>query len=140
MDNGERIRECMDIEKGRGISVGGCRRCIMWNGVKWNMIESGGEMDFIGEVEGRLKMVDGGVVMLWGKEGIEGERKLVLSSLEKVEMGRIIFMNKIEGGGVNLEGLYMDIKRNVWEDVVFMESVVDGLVYGIWWERYIKEE
>ena len=78
--------------------------------------------------------------MLWGKEGIEGERKLVLSSLEKLEMGRIIFMNKIEGGGVNLEGLYVDIKRNVWEDVVFMESVVDGWVYGVWWERYIKEE
>ena len=41
--------------------------------------------------------------------------------------------------GVNLERLYMDIKTNLSQDVLFMQTVVDGSVYPVCSQTYIKE-
>ena len=50
----------------------------------------------------------------------------------------IIFINKIDRAGVNLERLYMDIKTNLSQDVLFMQTVVDGSVYPVCSQTYIK--
>ena len=41
---------------------------------------------------------------------------------------------------MNLERLYMDIKTNLSQDVLFMQTVVDGSVYPVCSQTYIKEE
>ena len=97
-------------------------------------------MDFIAEVERTFKMLDGAVLILSAKEGIQAQTKLLFSTLQKLQIPTIIFINKIDRAGVNLERLYMDIKTNLSQDVLFMQTVVDGLVYPICSQTYIKEE
>ena len=41
---------------------------------------------------------------------------------------------------MNLERLYLDIKANLSQDVLFMQNVVDGSVYPVCSQTYIKEE
>ena len=76
-------------------------------------------------------MLDGAVLILSAKEGIQAQTKLLFSTLQKLQIPTIIFINKIDRAGVNLERLYMDIKTNLSQDVLFMQTVVDGLVYPI---------
>ena len=65
------------------------------------------------------------------KEGIQAQTKLLFSTLQKLQIPTIIFINKIDRAGVNLERLYMDIKTNLSQDVLFMQTVVDGSVYPV---------
>ena len=97
-------------------------------------------MDFIAEVERTFKMLDGAVLILSAKEGIQAQTKLLFNTLQKLQIPTIIFINKIDRDGVNLERLYLDIKTNLSQDVLFMQTVVDGLVYPICSQTYIKEE
>ncbi len=85
-------------------------------------------------------MLDGAVLILSAKEGIQAQTKLLFSTLQKLQIPTIIFINKIDRAGVNLERLYMDIKTNLSQDVLFMQTVVDGSVYPVCSQTYIKEE
>ncbi|MBV3929861.1 GTP-binding protein, partial [Bacteroides thetaiotaomicron] len=97
-------------------------------------------MDFIAEVERTFKMLDGAVLILSAKEGIQAQTKLLFNTLQKLQIPTIIFINKIDRAGVNLERLYLDIKTNLSQDVLFMQTVVDESVYPICSQTYIKEE
>ena len=108
VDNGDTITDSMDIEKRRGITVRASTTSIIWNGVKCNIIDTPGHMDFIAEVERTFKMLDGAVLILSAKEGIQAQTKLLFSTLQKLQIPTIIFINKIDRAGVNLERLYMD--------------------------------
>ena len=72
-------------------------------------------------------MLDGAVLILSAKEGIQAQTKLLFSTLQKLQIPTIIFINKIDRAGVNLERLYMDIKTNLSQDVLFMQTVASLL-------------
>ena len=103
VDNGDTITDSMDIEKRRGITVRASTTSIIWNGVKCNIIDTPGHMDFIAEVERTFKMLDGAVLILSAKEGIQAQTKLLFNTLQKLQIPTIIFINKIDRDGVNLE-------------------------------------
>ena len=119
----ERRTDSMDIEKRRGITVRASTTSIIWNGVKCNIIDTPGHMDFIAEVERTFKMLDGAVLILSAKEGIQAQTKLLFNTLQKLQIPTIIFINKIDRDGVNLERLYLDIKTNLSQDVLFMQTL-----------------
>ena len=73
-------------------------------------------------------MLDGAVLILSAKEGIQAQTKLLFNTLQKLQIPTIIFINKIDRAGVNLERLYLDIKTNLSQDVLFMQTIVDGSV------------
>ena len=108
--------------------------------MKCNIIDTPGHMDFIAEVERTFKMLDGAVLILSAKEGIQAQTKLLFNTLQKLQIPTIIFINKIDRAGVNLERLYLDIKTNLSQDALIMQTVVDGLVYPICSQTYIQEE
>ena len=64
VDKGDTLTDSMDIEKRRGITVRASTTSIIWNGVKCNIIDTPGHMDFIAEVERTFKMLDGAVLIL----------------------------------------------------------------------------
>ena len=96
VDNGDTITDSMDIEKRRGITVRASTTSIIWNGVKCNIIDTPGHMDFIAEVERTFKMLDGAVLILSAKEGIQAQTKLLFNTLQKLQIPTIIFINKID--------------------------------------------
>ncbi|MCG2652589.1 tetracycline resistance ribosomal protection protein [Alloprevotella tannerae] len=140
VDKGDTITDSMDIEKRRGITIRASTTSIVWNGVKCNIIDTPGHMDFIAEVERTFKMLDGAVLILSAKEGIQAQTKLLFKTLQKLQIPTIIFINKIDRAGVNLERLYLDIKTNLSQDVLFMQTVVDGVVYPICTSTDIRAE
>ena len=92
VDNGDTITDSMDIEKRRGITVRASTTSIIWNGVKCNIIDTPGHMDFIAEVERTFKMLDGAVLILFAKEGIQAQTKLLFNTLHKLQIPTIIFI------------------------------------------------
>ena len=87
-----------------------------------------GHMDFIAEVERTFKMLDGAVLILSVKQGIQAQTKLLFSTLQKLQIPTIISINKIDRAGVNLERLYMDIKTNLSQEDVYKRQELHRLI------------
>ncbi len=141
VDNGDTITDSMDIEKRRGITVRASTTSIIRNGVKCNIIDTPGHMDFIAEVERTFKMLDGAVPHLIRKGRHTSANKVAVQYFTKTANPDNYNLSiKLTVTGVNLERLYLDIKTNLSQDVLFMQTIVDGLVYPICSQTYIKEE
>lgn len=92
----ERIMDCNDLERERGITI--LAKCTSMNfeGVKYNIIDTPGHADFGGEVERVLSMVDSTVLLVDAAEGPMPQTKFVLSKALKIGLKPIVVINKVD--------------------------------------------
>ncbi|MCE8164005.1 MAG: elongation factor G [Candidatus Moeniiplasma glomeromycotorum] len=84
-------------EQERGITIQSAAVTVYWKEHQINIIDTPGHLDFTGEVERSLRVLDGGIVILDGKEGVEAQTETVWQQANKYGIPRIIFINKMDG-------------------------------------------
>ena len=140
VDRGNTITDSMNIEKRRGITVRASTTSIVWDNTKINIIDTPGHMDFIAEVERTFRMLDGAILVISAKEGIQAQTKLLFNALQRLKIPTILFINKIDRIGVNIERLYSDIKATLSQNIFVMQSITNGLLHPICSEIELDEK
>lgn len=92
----ERVMDCNDLEKERGITILAKCTSIYMNDIKYNIIDTPGHADFGGEVERVLSMVDGVILLVDAAEGPMPQTKFVLSKALALNLKPIVIINKID--------------------------------------------
>lgn len=92
----ERIMDCNDIERERGITILAKCTSMHYDGIKYNIIDTPGHADFGGEVERVLSMVDGVILLVDAAEGPMPQTKFVLSKALKLGLRPIVLINKVD--------------------------------------------
>ncbi len=97
-----------DFEKqeiSRGVSIGTSVVPIEWNNLKFNILDTPGYFDFIGEMYGAKRASEGSVLLIDASSGIEVGTEKAWKNLEKYSTPRLIFLNKMDKEDIDFDKL-----------------------------------
>lgn len=126
VDDGTAATDSMFLEKQRGITIRATTISFEWNGTKINIIDTPGHMDFIAEVERSLCVLDGAVLVISAKEGVQVQTRVIFQALKKLKIPTLIFINKVDRVGVCLDELYTQIQDQLTSNIAVMQEI-DGI-------------
>ena len=91
----------MEQEKERGITITSAATTCFWKDVRINIIDTPGHVDFTAEVERSLRVLDGGIVVFDGSQGVEPQSETVWRQADKYQVPRMAFINKMDKMGAD---------------------------------------
>ena len=123
VDRGSTQTDSLALERARGITIKSAVVSFEIAGVTVNLIDTPGHPDFIAEVERVLNVLDGAVLVISAVEGVQAQTRVLMRTLQRLRIPSVIFVNKIDRGGADPEGVLRSIAEKLTPAVVAMGSV-----------------
>ncbi|MBN1620145.1 elongation factor G [candidate division WOR-3 bacterium] len=111
VDDGSATTDYLDQEKERGITITSAVVSLIWKKANINIIDTPGHVDFTGEVERSLRVLDGAAVIFSAVEGVESQSETVWHQADKYKIPRIVFINKLDRLGADFKSVVDEIKE-----------------------------
>ncbi len=92
----ERVMDSIDLEREKGITIRAKNTSILYRDVHINIVDTPGHVDFGGEVERTLRLVDGVLLLVDASEGPLPQTRSVLRKALEAELPQIVVINKID--------------------------------------------
>ena len=119
--DGAATMDFMKQEQDRGITIQSAATTCFWKGYSFNIIDTPGHVDFTAEVERSLRILDGAVTVLDGKNGVEPQTETVWRQASKYHIPRVVFCNKLDAIGADYEMSVRSIKEKLGAEGIAIE-------------------
>ncbi|MEK4736966.1 MULTISPECIES: elongation factor G [Bacillus] len=123
VDSGNTQTDSMELERQRGITIKTSVVSFFIDDLKVNVIDTPGHADFIAEVERSFRVLDGAILVISAVEGVQAQTKILMRTLQKLNIPTILFVNKIDRSGANTEKVVKQIKVILSNDAFPFYSV-----------------
>jgi elongation factor G len=119
--DGAATMDWMEQERERGITITSAATMCFWKDVQINLIDTPGHVDFTAEVERSLRVLDGGVVVFDGSQGVEPQSETVWRQADKYHVPRLAFINKMDKMGADFYMSLDSIHKRLSPDAVAVQ-------------------
>ena len=111
VDKGTTHTDSLEIEKQRGISVKSSEIDFTYKDTNIYLIDTPGHIDFIGEVERSLGVLDGAVVVVSAVESVQPQTEIYFNALKEIQTPTIFLINKLDRIGADPKNVLDDINK-----------------------------
>ncbi|HDX9655972.1 TPA: TetM/TetW/TetO/TetS family tetracycline resistance ribosomal protection protein [Bacillus toyonensis] len=136
VDSGNTQTDSMELERQRGITIKASVVSFFIDDVKVNVIDTPGHADFIAEVERSFRVLDGAILVISAVEGVQAQTKILMRTLQKLNIPTILFVNKIDRSGANTEKVMKQIKEVLSNEAFPFYSVLNEGTKEAWIIEY----
>jgi len=129
-DQTDRVMDSNDIEKERGITILAKNTSIKLPGASINIVDTPGHMDFGGEVERTLQMVEGFLLLVDAAEGPLPGTRFVLQKALALNLKPLVLINKIDRKDADIPRIESEI-HDLFLDIATDDTHLDfPILYG----------
>ncbi|MDR0428775.1 MAG: elongation factor G [Puniceicoccales bacterium] len=153
--DGTAVTDWMEQERERGITITSAAISCFWTtghgsfrGIphRINIIDTPGHVDFTAEVERSLRVLDGTVAVFCAVAGVQPQSETVWRQMNKYNVPRVAFINKMDRTGANFLGAVEDIRSKLGSNAhplylnIGAEEKFCGLIDLVRMRAYIYDE
>jgi elongation factor G len=121
VDRGTTVTDFDPEEQERGITIYSAAVSFPWRDVTVNLIDTPGHVDFTAEVERSLRVLDGAVVVLSAREGVEAQSETVWRQADRYGVPRIVLVNKLDREGADFFGTVDQVRERLKAEPLLLQ-------------------
>lgn len=111
VESGKTVSDYTPEEAENGISIHTSLSHVEWDSCKINILDTPGSSDFVGEVVTAFRAAETGVMIVGARAGVQIETIKLWRRLDKRNMPRIVFINKMNEERADYDGLLEDLRE-----------------------------
>jgi len=119
--NGSAHMDFEEEEIARNSSISTAIAPVEWKGVKLNLLDTPGFLDFIGEVNSALKVADSAAVLIEAVSGVEVGTEAVWAAADAARRPRLIVVNKMDRENVRVRRIMESLRANLHGNFVNLQ-------------------
>ena len=121
VENGTAHTDFTPEENDHGISINLAVGRAEWMGAKLNLVDTPGYLDFFGEVEAGVRVVDSGLVLVSATNGVEVGTERVWSACAKRSLPRMLFVSMMDRDNASFEKCFHQIRDTLSAEAIPVE-------------------
>ena len=132
VDHGDSFMDGHALEKARGITIFSEQANLDMarqdgETIHVTLMDTPGHVDFSGEMERALSVLDMALLVVSCAEGVQSHTVTLFRLLKKKQIPTIIFLNKIDREGADVDRVTAQMQRLLSSDCVLMQQDADAL-------------
>lgn len=113
VDNGDAFLDTYGLERARGITIFSKQAIFKAGDLEITLLDTPGHVDFSPEMERTLQVLDYGILVISGADGIQGHTRTLWRLLEKYQVPVFLFINKMDQPGTDKELLLAELQEGL---------------------------
>jgi elongation factor G len=110
-DTGKSVSDHADEEIERKISIHTTLAGLEWHDKQFNILDTPGIADFVGEVVSAYRATESSIVLIDGSDGVQIETIKLWRRLNNRKMPRMVFINKLDKDRANFDTVFDDLNE-----------------------------
>ncbi len=123
VDHGDAFLDTDKLEKERCITIFSKEAAFDYQGIHFNLIDTPGHVDFSGEMERALSVLDAAIIVISALDGATAHTKTVFRLLSERAVPTFLFINKMDQAGADRAWVLNNLKNNLSEDCVTLDEL-----------------
>ena len=113
VDHGDAFLDTDALERERGITIFGKTALFSAKDIHFTLLDTPGHVDFSAEMERALSVLDCGILVISGTDGVQSHTRTLLRLLERYGIPAFFFVNKLDLAGADRAALMTQLSETL---------------------------
>ncbi len=127
VDHRDAFLDTNSIERDRGITIFSKQAVFSWGDTSFTLLDTPGHVDFSGETERTLQVIDAAVLVISATDGVQSHTRTLSRLLDIYDVPTFVFVNKMDMQGADKGFVMNSLTAGVGECCIDFSKPIDQL-------------